>query len=547
MRIPIILIQLCLFLTSGLCASARADLLRILDRVPEDAMAALVIPNLRTFNDNTTQLIGAMELTSSNLEQVLGVVGIRDAIDFNASAAAIMWPFADNADAYHDWIVLLPTVNADALPAALRAEPGDSPRRFDFNRDTLYIKPVNDRIAAISPDRDRLAAFGDDTSHLEFRRSLIGASIESLDDSDAFLLANIAQSEHLFELVRAAANGRLAAVPMTTEPGLLREVARFVEHNADLLQRDGSAAVISASFSALGMRLDLVSSFRPDSEFGRQLDLTPINSAAPLAGIPEAPFVAAAWLRMDQQILRLMSPDRPDDNEEVIDYARMLDGADAVSVAILAPKSIAQAVIARTIIHWTGDDPMQVARRFRASLEALEDPMKATYAPASVAPMNADAWTIQLPVASRPSAVWYFGAGAALKGPSGLIHTRRNDGFATLTRKPDLLVSAIEATDGHGQRLTDNVIVGQLLSLLPANPDALALVSVEPLMPQVAPMIEAQLGTTLRIPPQLPPIGAVLVARNHATHASIYVPTPDLRLLLDLYRAWDAARSTTVP
>ncbi|MCA9309623.1 MAG: hypothetical protein KDA21_00320 [Phycisphaerales bacterium] len=517
-----------------------ADLSPLLDRVPPDAMGAIVIPDLRDFNDHTTQLIGAMELTSSNLEQVLGVLGIRDAIDFDAPAAAVLFPFPDNADAYHQWVALLPTKNDRALPASLRAEPDPPLQRFQFNRETMWIKPITPRLAAVGPSRERLLSFNADPGHLALHRDLLGHAASALDGADAYLYANVAQAGQLLDLVRAAASGNLAALPVPTDTLLGGMAARFVRHNADLLERDGQASVVAMSFSALGLRLDCASSFRPDSEFGRTIQLESFRAPHRLDGVPDQPFLGAAWWRMDQRILAAMLPEADRDGRVAIDYASMLEGSREVEVGVLAPRSLAQGVIAGTVVHFRHDEPGAVRDRFRRALRELEAPLKASYEVGRVMPMEADAWAIQLPVAARPGAVLYFGPAAGLKGPSGLFHVRADDGYATLTPSEGLLIDAIEATDDHGPRLADNGIVGQLLSLLPSDPDALALVSVEPVMPQLLPMLEGALGQEVQVPPQLPPVGGVLRARQHATHASVYVPTPNLQLLLNLYRAWDA-------
>ena len=513
---------------------AEAKLPAVMDRVPPDAAAVVCIPNLDTMNEHTLQLISSMELTISSLDQILGVIGVRRSIDLSGAAAFVMFEAEDGAPAFADWLLLLPTTDGPPLAEALRAVPDGEIQRFEFNGMQLWHRQVSADVAAIGP-KARVDAYQGTPGNLAHYDTMLGETgARVATDADVFMVADVDKSGAMLDGFRNGVRAGLGNMPLPFGASMFESVANVLVHNADLLESSGESATIGLRASSLGLRIDLGAAFDPESEFGSALAVEPLADAARLNAIADRPFVAAGWARMDQDVLGMMMPASEADSGVAL-VSGMLEGTQEMEFVMHAPRTLTSGVIASGLVHWRGQEPDAVRTRFRTWLDGHEQPLRVNYAPGA-AKSGADIWSITGPPRQQfGRSAWLFGSP---RGPQGLIHVTENDGYLVGSNNDELLTASMAAARGEQTALKDNVIVAQLMGLVRQDPDAMLLVNLEPVLPEARQFLQALMGIALRVPAQTPPMIGSLHMDEHATHASFYVPAPDLRLFLNIYEAF---------
>ena len=417
-----------LLLIAGLFLPTRpaaAALPSVMDRVPPDAATVVCIPNLETMNEHTLQLISSMELTISSLDQILGVLGVRQSINLSGSAAFVMFEAKEGAATFGDWLLLLPTTDGPPLAEAMRAVQDDDMQRFDFNGMQLWLRQVSNDVAAIGP-RARIASFKGTPGNLAHYDTALGETGSRVTtDADIFMVADVDRSGALLDAFREAVNSGLGNLPLPFGASMFTSLANVLVHNADLLESSGETATIGLRASSLGLRIDLGAAFDPESEFGAALNVEPLADAARLNSILDRPFVAAGWSRMDQDVLGMMMPASESDSGAAL-ISGMLEGTREMEFVMHAPRSLTSGVLASGLVHWRGDDADEVRTRFKAWLESQDQSLRVNYAPGA-AKTGADIWSLTGPPRQQfGRSAWLFGSP---RGPQGLIHVTDGEGY----------------------------------------------------------------------------------------------------------------------
>ena len=534
----------------ALASAALAEIPPALDRVPADAFAVVAAENLAALDENTAQLLAAVEIdTISTFSQALGAMGLRDGLNLKGSAAGVFYP-ANEKDAPPDLVLLLPVSDYGALMATLKARREGESDRFDYAGQTYFARAVDGGYAVAGASRTLVEGFTAAPGNLPGHLGAMGARGRQIaTGADIVALADTAQARALLAGVlgplaqNAPGFGALAADP-GADPRLSIVGAILAR-----VESEGARAVIGLTTGPLGLRMDLATQFR-EASFMHAACSSPPRPLPDLPALPRGDFVFLGSMHPTHPGLRAVIDEalrpRPQAPAPASDLARGILSAvremDDATVVVYTPQNFFMGALARSVVTWRSAKPALGAQAFRQWLASLDgQPVGTTKVSTSfqdfafrVNDTPVSAWSIAADGgALGPSAVLLY-ANAA--GPHGFISVGAERGWLTWSRDQDLLTGAMNAAAGEGS-LASDIMLQQVRELLPGPRAIEWAINARPILAQAASFA----GQKTELPELLPPIGAGVVMADGAMHTTLFVPSPLIKSAFTIMNAVGAA------
>lgn len=561
--------RLALALSLGLTSIAMAAPPRVLDRIPQNADAILAVDSITRLDQNTSQLLTAIELHAiSTLSQALGAMGLRDGLELSGSAAGVFFNHAEGPEALTRFVLLLPVQNCEQFLGNLRTQPDGPAQRFEYAGSTYFARDLGAGLVALGPERDLIVSFDATAGQLGAHLNRFGARGRELADR-ADLLA-IADSRSLAPLLAGALGPLLEGAPgagltdalMGDDPR-----ARFASALMESVAEQSELAMLSAQAGPLGLRLDLAIPFKPESELAALCQAAPTRPSG-LRALPQRDYLFLGSLNLSHPGLRhlfvaaftpppedLDAQPAPAEPNPLVGALAALRGVDSASIAIYTPPSLMLGALTQTALAWETRDAAAAPDAFRQFIASLNE--RPVFAPAgkgdtdaaarplgkiesAISPAqppfrvldaeSAEQWAITLPSGAMPGGAILFGLGG---GPSGYFGTTQSRGIVTWSRDRALFESCMQAAraaDPATSALGD-VMLSQVAALLPADRCLEWFLNVRPAMQVVLPMLNMPgQAAPARMPEMLPPVGASVSLSDGSLHAAAFIPAPLIRV-----------------
>jgi len=530
--------------------AARAELPAILDRVPEDAAAALIVPELSRLDREGAKLTAALGLTDiSSLSQAAAIMGLREGLDFDGGLA-IVWPASEVAFDIDRAVALLPCLDGDVLLRSLGVkEPGEGTRPFQYNGVAYFARKFDGGLVGVATEEAVLKTFAPDPGRSSAHERALGPRGAEIAERAPIML--MARGDKAGELLRTW----LGAAPVTDDSGApIEGVREWYAEAVPALERIAEhvrCVTIGAGASAAGLRLEAAFAFEAGSEFERLC--SGARASGPLlTGLPGGRFVFAIAARLSNDAMRALLRDAVTEAENAADASdttglRWLASAvramtesqevESGAVAAYAQGTLPMTgLLGRCVSSWnlreSGDGTQSGFRdAFRAALQRADSPERRTAYSAEAARVRGvavDHWSIAGPDPNTPVMPALFGPLPVARGMLAVIPGRA---VVMTVRDDELMGKALGAAD-EGESISADRSVQQLAGMLPRPSDAYVIFSVAPLTPL--------LGMILRdveLPQEIAPIGAGLALREGAAHAGVFIPADVLKLALAVSEA----------
>jgi hypothetical protein len=535
---------------------ASAELPAVLNHMPANGIAAVIIPSLDRLDTNISALAAAVEAPlPATPKQGLAMMGLREGLDTSRPIAMFLSGDMQGADIDPDelldqMVILLPTTDFNAMVAQFNAQVQDGVSVFEINGSPAYARAIGAEYAALSPSMNAAKGFAPGANLDAVRRMLGPRGVELAERSDAFMVVNVERIAELakagFAEAREEMEGQAMMMAMMTgqDP---EQIQQTMEQGFALVEsfvNDASGAVMGANLNALGVSFDFATSFKQGTQWAGYFGDAG-NASNLLRRLPDMPFIMAfasdysapginALLKQFADIQKDMGnmPGFPG-----MDLAGMINNLQGQSMAIYpGPAGIMGGLLSGAVAFNQAKDPAAMRAQIRETLEAVAQmqvegmQMTGTFTPESVdaGGVKADSWSLafggeamQNPMGMQAMAM-IFGPGA---GPNGLIAQTRDGVYTTYSQNPASLIAAMNA--GEGSSLADNRMLSQVASRLPSNRTMEGYLGVQSIVDQAAPFAAMFMGPiNLGAGGNMPPIGMGVSTGGSSFHFGLFVPTP---------------------
>lgn len=536
----------CLLLGAGVQRSLGRAVPPLLERMPASAPGAIIAPSMERLDRNSAALLASMEITTaSTLFQIMRVLGPFETLDPQGDAAIVLLSIPEERGAGLETVMILPTRGFEPFAQALDATPGEGLRSFQYNNATYFTRPFAGSYALIGADEALVRGFGEG-ERLEIPRPtseiVAGADIFGYLTGEA--LRTLA-AEQLADALKDAPIGQvsgMAAMGGRTAGELSEALGRYLQ--------GARMMVIAGSFDPLGARFDLAISYDAESELGAMAVSEPGRSAvAELSRLPEGEFLAVWSATTSQPLMRRFIESLAQQGDKVSGaLAGVLEESSSAGIAIYSPDApiMIAGPLGKALVRWTCEDPASSRDAFAQML--VGTPFKGADGSEVTVSYARDKFQragrpVDVFSLTPPPGAGAFGQSAYVKG---FLAVGENECTLTVEQEEPLLLGAALGLDDEDATLADDRIVSQLLAFVPASPEGLLLLNIDPIVKQFKMFISMAMPG-VAIPENLPPIISSLDLHDATARVTVFAPAPVLKLGVSLQRAASAASQRTTP
>jgi len=555
----------------GLVAGATSAQPAVLDHVPADNTAYVVMPDLGRF---LRDLNGAMrplrDAFGPQMAQAGAVVPLLQlfanspGLDGDGSAAVVIELPEDGdlgalseEEAATLVTVLLPVTDVGAFRESPLIQ-GQSERLADgvYRVDvqmagtSVYMREL-DGFAAFGADRASIEGW-DVRGELADHRGMLGeVGATSALTSDALVVTPIGPFSDGFDEMLEQIEGQVAfaAAMAGGQQGQVDAGFAVVREVVETFARDAASGVIGVDIGAEGVSLDLLSNFKRGSELAGIFDTAPGTDDL-IGSLPEGPFVVAyAQNNTDGLVAQLMEnaaemlPEASREEAQLNPTSSFTNNAAYSFMLAPSPAFGGAGLLSASVTYVRGDDK---ADAYRETLRETDGRTVAgvkyetSYSPDTIEinGVEVDGYSMNLdfqgagpggnsPLAQSPFAdpsvimsLLYGPSG----GPSGYVASRGGGVYITGGKNSDLLAASFEAADGDA-RLTDNAALRDVMNRLPDGRNAEVYVNLNAILETVLSFAQMA-GGAMDLPeiPDMPPLGAATAIMDGGVMIRLHVP-----------------------
>jgi hypothetical protein len=554
--------------TSSLAARAQ-----VLQNVPTDALVVIKIKNLQDVSTKLADLSKQWGLTNIRPElndplgTLLTVGGLGPGLNKNGEAAiAIMKP-ANGANE-PDVVVLVPVSDFKAFSGALpNAQPQGAVTEFNPGGKPVYTASVG-QFAAVSPKKELVTA-----KHGGLQAT--GASAKELAAKDLVAYVNLKAIRA--EILPAFQQNKQQIIDgigqaMAQQPGanqkflpvLKTYLGQFV-NGAEEFIKDADGATFGINLSKEGIATTLMAEFEGGSYLGKIVSEAKNSDASFTSGLPDGKYFVYGGFVIDQSSVTLFNDfvapiekqlqGMGNDGKALLDYLGA--GRDYISAAKqanfgwIAPPAAAigqqQGII--QIASVVKGDAAKLSDAQRRMLKSQDEIMKltgggaisgtTTFAPGAktVDGVTLDQFTTKFAVNPQtPQEQQAAFMMQMLYGPNGMngyAGAVGNDKMVGLVGGNEaLLTSAVQAAKSDNDTLAKGPAAG-VIKALPQSHRGAVFVPIDTIATTVLDVMAARgMPGGVKLPPNLPPLGAAIATEGTAVRVEGYIPAQTVQALI---------------
>ena len=549
--------------------SARAQVLQL---VPSEAMVVIKIKNLQDVSSKIAMLSQQWGLANIRPElndplgTLLTVGGLGPGLNKNGEAAVAIMKPAEGANE-PDVVVLVPVSDFKAFAAAL---PNNKPEGdltvFNPGGKPVYAASVG-QYAAVSPKKELVTRKGGGLQ-------VAGVASKELNAKDLIAYANLkairplvlpplqANKQQIIDGIGQAmaqapgANAKLA-------PVMKAYFGQFI-NAAEAFLKDADGATFGINLSKEGIATSLVAEFEAASYLGKAVTGMKNVDASFTAGIPDGKYFLYGGMVIDPQGVKLFNDfiapiekelaNLGDDGKALAKYVDAVKAWIASTrqqnFGVVAPPAaaIGQQGLLQVVTVMTGDTAkMQAAQKDMLASQA--EVMKLTGGAAmnvtsSVQPgaktvdgVTFDAFTTKMNM--NPQTPQEQQAAFMLQmlyGPNGMTGysgTVGNDKMLVVVGGTDALLSGAIASAKQNDDALSKGTGASVVKALPQSRLAAVFLPIDTIAATVLDVMAARgMPGGVKLPPNLPPLGAAVAAEGSAVRVDGYIPAQTIQALI---------------
>lgn len=456
----------------------RAAMPAAMDLMPMGAPLVFGIPSLDALDEGFVGLMRASEQTTiSSLREVLGILGVREALDTSGSMACAVWPGEEGVR----WLMVVQARSAADLEAALRGAPsGNGGFEFTFNGIDYAGRSYPNNLVAISPDPKLADATLNPGQAVGWDAVVPGACAEHLQDPmfvivDAEVISSMLPTS--MPIDAEAADGEVPDWPII-EGG----DDRLASIRAGL---EGGRLVLGVRPQANGLWIGLAGTFPGEPGFTTALRGDHAEGIEPFAQLPllQSPLLVAgidATHPGGAAFLSALSGA----------WSPVFEGARTVNLALVANAgALSIANTPKAIVRWSSEE----AEVQRAAFEKLLVEAGGSYTERS---NDTPFQSYALPGDAVVPIVNY--------GP-GVVAVRDGVGFIATPKNAPGLPAMLKA-EHEQSMMRDRYLRGLLRGMPIENPFGALMLDVRTLLLSAKPMLPRKDGVELYLPDKFPPL-----------------------------------------
>ena len=303
-------------LTMATLRAARAEVPAVLNQVPADANAVIVINNVKNLSTKISNAVTRLNVPIPVPPDLAGFalrnIGITEGFDQDSSAAlVILKPL--NADATADQnlfagpppaVVLLPTTDSKAMLQNLSpsAPDKDGISEVTLPGDTTdkgYVANV-DKWVALAQDRDVLNNFLSKKN--VFGKAASQETLKTFESNDLVIWANTAAASasvnKMLEDKQQEVTGMMDLMNLNNNQGqtagaFQKEVVNAYFSAFKEFVKDANHTMLTLRLSDTGATLGTIGAFKPESPFGKFVAAQAPKAPPSLTGLPDGEFLVA--------------------------------------------------------------------------------------------------------------------------------------------------------------------------------------------------------------------------------------------------------------
>jgi len=534
---------------SMLAAPAVAGLPAVLDHVPTNATAVVVVDNINEFDQHFNQFVGAIEMpVMVTPKQVFNQLGIGQNLNMDGSAALVVLS-VDIEGEDGDFVFLAPTHDFNGLVGAFNAQDaGGGIKSFVVENDTIFAKPIG-QWAAMSDDKNTLAGFTGKAGNIgAFQANFGDPGMEMAESSDVFVAINPAHLTPILEEMQREFEENAAMLPGGQQMDEQMKMA------TDLMEgfiRDGSSLGFGINFSAMGVSTSGSMAFKPGTE-GHKMFRAGGNSGSIMSSLPNGPFLFAfamdssapmceatmAWF--EQSGLMDMNEAAGFGAFSMNDLHEHMTGM----AGAVYPNSagVMGGLFANMVTFTKSKNPGKLKAALQDKYKAMSMDsqelgmsISTSYNPneSQVGGKSADGYAINFNFGGANGGMPFspmqmiFGSPT---GPAGYIVEANGGLYQSYSRASTMLAPAISGKSA----ITDDRAMTAVGKNLPEGRYAEFYLGVRPILEQVVPFMGMMGIPPIDLPQQMPPVGFGIAARDGGAVGGMFVPAQTIKSAIQI-------------
>ncbi|MGH7133206.1 MAG: hypothetical protein ACREJO_14840 [Phycisphaerales bacterium] len=521
----------------ALAAAPALALPPIMDRVPTDASVTVVVPNMEALAksiSNLATLVGApMDIKPDMLLQQAGVpMGLVK----DGAVAAIIPEMPEKDGDEPKAIVLVPTTDYKAFIKNLGGEAGDGIAKLTLDGKDMFSKSLEGNYAALSNDKATLEKFTGKTGNAAAHKTFFGSTGDKLSDkSEASVFVNFAKLRpKIKEGMKKQAEEMAQMTPDGEGP--LGEGGKWL---ADQFANDTSAVVLGVKFESLGVSLDAAPKFTEGSKL-ESISKLAGKSTALLNKLPAKPYLAAFAIDTSNPAFKAFLKDipKPKAGKQAAESKQFMDEIESStgrSVIIAGSKGgVATGLLGQMLVYTQAADPTKAMNVFKTG---ATDPTigGGEWKPGvtTVDSVSVNEWSKKVGTEGAEEGMGPDELYGNAEGPIGYAALTEGGFITTYSKSSELISAALKAVKGEGSLAGDKVLQ-QVAEKLPNNRMAEVYIGLDTILNSVpqAQMVVGMMGIT--VPASMPPIALSISPDAGSAQASIFLPTPVLKMIGDV-------------
>jgi hypothetical protein len=556
-----------------LCLVATSARAQVLSQLPSDAFVVLKIKNLQDVSSKVAQLSQQWGLANMRPElndplgSILGLTGLGQGLNKNGEAGVAVMPPGPNQNEPHV-VIVVPVTDYKAFTASLPnagAEGEFQTFRPGEGGPMIYASNWG-QYAALSNQKQLLKKGQGVKAPAAIAKELATKDLVAyvnVKPVRQMALDAIRQNKPMIldQIERGMAQGQ--GIDPKYGPVLKAYIGQFFTA-AETFMSDTDGASLGINFAKEGISTSLVAEFAPGSYLGKNVAMMKNSDASFTAGLPDAKyFIYAGFINspgggeqlfkdfvkpIEDELVKLGPDGKPiaDYIQAVKDYMAAIKQANFGFVAPPAAQIGQQAGIIQMVGVIRGD-VQKITASMTQMLKTQQEFMKImgqgnivtmTHTPKAktIAGVQLDAVTMKFNPANTPQEQQMLMMMNMFYGPGGVTtyagQINQDTLIMTTGVTDDMVSKAIQAAKTNADPLRQGV-AAKVDANLPKNRAGAVYVPVDVIATTILDVMAAKgMPGGVKIPPNLPPLGAALAVEGTAVRVDGYIPSQTVQTLI---------------
>lgn len=534
----------------------------ILDRVPADAAVAIAVPSVENLEKELRSLAKLFGVPSEavSVDALFDQIGIPGIVSKTGPMAFFVLMPTEGQDE-PTMGVLFTAPDFDAVTKGLSAKADGPLFSADLDGETIFVKKLDDQLVFASSNKAFTTTYEGKAGSAKAFTTLVGEMGDKAStNADLSIIINFEKVRPFVQMGLDQFQSQLESSPVPEEQ--LEQLTLFMDTFGGTYVKDTASVTATLNIEPAGLSLDWISRFT-DGTTMAEITASAGDSGKYFEKVPKMPYLAAFAADFSNAgVMRLLAmmpesapaPVAPAAGDKEVDAAKptpmdfntkkakeaMAITTGAATVVGVSPAGLMGGLLTRTVSYTATKDPAKMLTLTRENMQIMADSGMAdltyTQGGAEVAGRKVDVFEMRIkggdenPMAAQMMAGLYGLAG----GPSGYMTTVEGGVVSTFAKSSELMEKSIKAAGGADTLSSDKTLAATAKNL-PSGRVAEAYIGVRGILESVGGFLAmSNPNFKIDLPENLPPLALALSPNKGSLRATIFAPTPTLKILGDV-------------